>query len=81
MQFVIVQRGKLATFELLARTFADDATVHVIWDRRARDRRQAEAPVHEDRRRQDRRCSPPSSWEHFQFVLVSPPSTSRTPSH
>ena len=72
MSLVIVQRGKLATFELLARTFARDPTVRLVWDRREHDRREAASPVPEDRRRRDRRASPPASWERFQYLVVSP---------
>ena len=72
MPLVIVQRGKLATFELLARTFAHDPTVRLVWDRREHDRRQTASPAPEDRRRRDRRASPPASWDRFQYLVVSP---------
>ena len=72
MPLVIVQRGKLATFELLARTFANDPTVRLVWDRRERDRRVTASPAPEDRRRSDRRGSPPASWDRFQYLVVSP---------
>ena len=71
VQLVIVQRGKFATFHLLAAAYADDPTVRLIWDRRVRARRETASPVPEDRRRQDRRDSPPPSWNHFQHVVVS----------
>ena len=68
---VIVQRGRLATFKLLTRTFAHDPTVRVVWDRRERDRRKTASPTPEDRRRRDRRASPPASWDRFQYLVVS----------
>lgn len=68
---MIVQRSKFATFELLARAFADDPAVRVIWDRRVRDRREAASSVPEDRRRRDRRGNPRSSWDHPAYLVVS----------
>ena len=40
-RLVIVRRGHFATFELLTRTFADDPSVQIMWDRRMGDRRQS----------------------------------------
>ena len=44
-RIVVVRRGHFATFELLTRTFADDSSVQIMWDRRMSERRLA-ACVH-----------------------------------
>jgi hypothetical protein len=68
---VIVRRGQFATFELLARTFADDPTVHIIWDRRMGDRRQSnEMPNDDERRRTDRRRTPPYQWGQLHYMVA-----------
>ena len=40
-RLVIVRRGHFATFELLSRTFADDPSVQIVWDRRMGERRRS----------------------------------------
>jgi transcriptional regulator of acetoin/glycerol metabolism len=71
VQVVIVQRGKFATFDLLARTFVDNPNVRVVWDRRARDRRHSASPMAADRRRPDRRRRSCASWDDQHYVLVN----------
>jgi hypothetical protein len=70
-RLVIVRRGHFATFELLTRTFSDDASVQIIWDRRVAERRQAAAgPGSGERRRSDRRRLPPSLWGQFNYMIA-----------
>ena len=69
-RLVIVRRGHFATFELLTRTFADDPSVQIIWDRRIGERRlAAESPAEIDRRRSDRRRVPPTQWGQLNYMI------------
>lgn len=72
MPLVIVQRGAVATFTLLTQTCEDRLDVHVVWDRRARDRRQTPSPVAEGERRRNLRRDPTTSWAHHHYLLASP---------
>jgi hypothetical protein len=76
-RLVVVRRGHFATFELLTRTFADDPSVQIIWDRRMGERRQsAGGPGHGDRRRgSDRRRTPPSQWGQLHYMFAPEAST------
>lgn len=75
-KLVIVRRGQFATFELLARTFAGDTAVQIIWDRRTGDRRAANAgPSDGERRRTDRRRTPPYQWRQLHYVMGGPDDT------
>jgi hypothetical protein len=70
-RLVIVRRGHFATFELLTRTFTDDPTVRIIWDRRMGERRQtARSPGDDERRRTDRRRVPPSQWGQLNYIAA-----------
>jgi len=70
-RLVIVRRGHFATFELLTRTFADDPTVHIIWDRRIAERRRAgDRQADAERRRSDRRRKPPSQWKQVNYMIA-----------
>jgi len=69
-RLVIVRRGHFATFELLTRTFADDPSVQIIWDRRLGQRRRAENRVSGDRRRSDRRRMPPVQWGQMNYMIA-----------
>jgi hypothetical protein len=69
-RLVIVRRGHFATFELLARTFADDPTVRVIWDRRMSDRRRSNDQPAADRRSRDRRRTPPPQWRTLNYMIA-----------
>ena len=74
-RLVIVRRGHFATFELLTRTFADDPSVQIIWDRRIGERRlAAESPADIDRRRADRRRVPPTQWGQLNYMISGAPS-------
>jgi hypothetical protein len=71
LRLVIVRRGHFATFELLTRTFADDPSVQIIWDRRIGERRQAVGGLGvSDRRRSDRRRMPPSQWGQLNYMIA-----------
>jgi hypothetical protein len=68
---VIVRRGHFATFELLTRTFADDPSVQIIWDRRMGERRQNGARLLDSERRQsDRRRIPPKQWVQLNYMIA-----------
>ena len=74
MQLVIVRRGQLATFGLLAQAFADEPNVRLIWDRRIRDRRrESGSRPADDRRRTDRRRGTPATWDQHDYVLLGTP--------
>jgi hypothetical protein len=69
-RLVIVRRGQFATFELLTRTFADDSTVQIIWDRRIGERRRAsDAAGSTERRHGDRRRVPPTHWSQLNYTI------------
>jgi hypothetical protein len=72
-RLVIVRRGHFATFELLTRTFADDPSVQIIWDRRRQERRwSADGPGDGERRRvNDRRRAPPLQWGQLNYMVAS----------
>jgi hypothetical protein len=71
-RLVIVRRGHFATFELLARTFAGDPSVQIMWDRRVRERRQcARDSGGAERRRTDRRRLPPSQWTQLNYMVAA----------
>jgi hypothetical protein len=78
-RLVIVRRGHFATFELLARTFSDDPSVQIIWDRRKEERRQfAGGPGDGERRRStDRRREPPTQWGQHNYLSASEASPQR----
>ncbi len=79
MDLVIVQRGNLERFRALERAYRSSPSVHVIWDRRMGDRRQASSPVAQDRRRHERRGPPRASWTTGGYVFVEQkPDKSRT---
>jgi len=70
LTFVIVQRGRFATFDFVSRAFAEDPAVRTIWDRRVRDRRQTASAVPSDRRQRDRRASA-TTWGQHQYIVVN----------
>jgi hypothetical protein len=71
-RLVIVRRGHFATFELLSRTFADDPTVQIVWDRRREERRQPlEVPGDSGRRSNERRRVPPMQWGQLNYLITS----------
>lgn len=70
-RLVIVRRGHFATYELLNRTFGDDPTVQIIWDRRLAERRRAEGALgNSERRRNDRRRPPPTQWGQLNYMIA-----------
>jgi hypothetical protein len=72
-RLVIVRRGHFATFELLSRTFADDASVRIIWDRRIGERRRpvvSDATAEGQRRLADRRRRPPTQWAQLNYMIA-----------
>jgi hypothetical protein len=69
-QLVIVRRGHFATFELLTRTFSDDSSVQVVWDRRIAERRAADNSSADERRRADRRRRPPTQWGQLNYMIA-----------
>jgi hypothetical protein len=77
-RLVIVRRGHFATFELLTRTFIDDPSVRIVWDRRVSERRDAsEKPAdaasesaEQERRQTDRRRQPPTEWGQLNYMIA-----------
>ena len=72
-RLVIVRRGHFATYELLTRTFADDPSVQIIWDRRIGERRRsvsAELSGAAKRRETDRRRRPPTQWGQLNYMIA-----------
>lgn len=70
-RLVIVRRGHFATYELLNRTFADDMSVQIVWDRRMGERRQTtDGPGNGERRRSDRRRTPPMQWGQLNYMIA-----------
>jgi hypothetical protein len=76
-RLVIVRRGHFATFELLSRTFSDDPSVRIAWDRRMGERRRsADGPGDGERRRNsDRRRVPPLQWGQLNYMIAQQPPT------
>ena len=71
-RLVIVRRGHFATFELLTRTFADDPSMQIIWDRRIGERRQSAGDgAPRNRRRSDRRRVPPLQWGQMNYMIAT----------
>lgn len=71
-RLVIVRRGHFATFELLTRTFGDDPSVQIIWDRRMGERRQSQRGVDDgERRRSDRRREAPTQWGQLNYLVAA----------
>jgi hypothetical protein len=59
-------------YETLKRHVSPHDMVQVIWDRRRGDRRRTARAVGADRRRSDRRASPPETWKTAGFLLIPP---------
>jgi len=77
-RLVIVRRGHFATFELLSRTFADDPSVQIIWDRRRVERRRSvDGAGNGERRSSDRRREPPMQWGQLNYLAALEPSRQR----
>jgi hypothetical protein len=66
---IIVKRGALKRFDTLTRK-AQGLPVVIEWDRRVHSRRESADPVSRDRRKSDRRQSPPFTWQLADFVIT-----------
>jgi hypothetical protein len=71
---LVVRRGALRRFHKLKEKAAN-LPVNVIWDRRQGDRRSASTQPNSERRKADRRQTPPFTWEVGDFVVVAPAQT------
>jgi hypothetical protein len=63
-----VKRGALRRFDQLTRKSAD-LPVDVKWDRRLSERRSEAPPETNERRRRDRRQTPPFTWDAAEFLV------------
>jgi len=70
---VIVRRGETEVFERLKAQFAGMPNVHVIWDRRVRDRRVIIQDVEGERRRGERRAPVDATmWMTRGYFIARP---------
>lgn len=63
-----VKRGALRRFDQLTRKGAN-LPVEVKWDRRLSERRSESTPETNERRRRDRRQTPPFTWDAADFLV------------
>lgn len=72
---IVVRRGALKRFDAL-KTKTGELPVVVTWDRRTDDRRAGRAAAtttaRSDKRFEDRRRTPPFTWDLADFVVVEP---------
>jgi len=70
---IVVRRGALRRFDAL-KTKTGELPVVLTWDRRTDDRRDggAAARTKAERRYEDRRRTPPFTWDLADFVVVEP---------
>ena len=66
----VVRRGNATVYEFLKEHFEPRGLVHVIWDRRATNRRATRQAVRPERRRRGRRGPVPDTWATLGFLLV-----------
>jgi hypothetical protein len=66
---MVVQRGDEDRLRFLQSSFRDKP-VHVMFDRRVGERRREGPPAGVERRRQDRRATPPPSWGTLGFLVA-----------
>lgn len=66
---MVVRRGALRRFSALKERTAELPVV-VTWDRRQADRRHAPGDIARERRRTDRRRTPPFTWDVADFLVV-----------
>lgn len=72
---ILVRRGALRRYDALKRKTAE-LPVHIDWDRRVQERRDAaRAGAPDERRGADRRQAPPFTWDLADFVVVPGAST------
>lgn len=76
---VVVQRGRAEIYRAVEGGAAGPGLT-VIWDRRRSERRRNGRPMGHERRRSERRSSPPETWTRLGFQLVpgSPADIART---
>src|SRR5262245_18091603 len=68
---VIVERGRLETYQRLRDELETTGEATVMWDRRGPDRRrEGVPPIRSDRRSEDRRRPVPDTWSTYGFVVV-----------
>jgi len=70
MDYLIVRRGLAPSYYEFLKVFAAERHLKVVVDRRKADRRSARQAVEQERRQQDRRGAPPSTWYAGDFVVV-----------
>jgi hypothetical protein len=68
---IVVRRGALKRFDAL-KTKTGELPVVVKWDRRLDDRRDGASEAKRVRRYEDRRRTPPFTWDLADFVVVEP---------
>ncbi len=66
---LIVRRGAVRRFDALKRK-TSTLDVEVSWDRREAERRTASDNVPADRRKRERRGTPPFTWDLADFAVV-----------
>ncbi len=66
----VVRRGNTKVYGFLKEHFEAQGLMHVIWDRRAVQRRTARKAGGPERRQRERRRPPPDTWDTLGFVLV-----------
>jgi hypothetical protein len=71
---MIVRRGANPRFDALKRK-TKHLNVQVVWDRREDERRNEAGAIDTERRHQDRRRTPPFTWDVADFVVVVPKSS------
>ena len=68
---IIVRRGALRRFDRLQKTITD-LPVKLSWDRR-QERRESFRGIEREQRHEDRRKTPPFTWEAADFLVVELP--------
>src|SRR5437763_14005851 len=76
---IVVRRGAMRRFDAL-KTRTSELPVVVTWDRRTDQRRDADATTARtrDRRQNERRRTPPFTWDLADFVVVAPTKRQKT---
>ena len=69
----VVRRDHADVFLDLEEHFVCDRDIRLIWDRRFSERRRYVVELEPERRRGERRGSPPPNWLTQGYVFVSPP--------
>ena len=66
----IVDPGRPSVFRYLQKRFEDQPNIHIMWDRRRGERRRPSPGAEAERRRSDRRDSPPDFLATPGFIIV-----------